>query len=158
TAMHFQIEAARRGDDSTFIHPSGGGSEEGTICQGCCIWHQAQVGEGGRIGWDCILCKGVLFEFYVVLGNYVKIWDGCFLYHGATLEDGVFFGPGVILTNDKLPRAINPDGSLKSGADWEVGKILVKRGASLGAGAVVLPEVVIGAFAMVGSGTVVTKD
>src|SRR5262249_6323356 len=82
----------------------------------------------------------------------------CFLYHGATLEDGVFFGPGVILTNDKLPRAINPDGSLKSGADWEVRKILVKRGASLGAGAVVLPEVVIGAFAMVGSGTVVPTE
>jgi len=157
-AMHFQIEAARRVDDSTIIHPTAEVSEEATIGQGCRIWHQAQVRERARIGRNCILGKGVYVDFDVVIGDHAKIENGCFLYHGATLEDGVFFGPGVILTNDKLPRAINPDGSLKTGADWEVGKILVKRGASLGAGAVVLPEVVIGAFAMVGSGTVVTKD
>src|SRR5262245_42912211 len=158
TAKHFQIERARRVDDSIIIHPTAEVSEEATIGQGCRIWHQAQVRERARIGRDCIIGKGVYVDFDVVIGDHVKIENGCFLYHGATLEDGVFFGPGVILTNDKLPRAINPDGSLKNGADWEVGKILVKRGASLGAGAVVLPDVVIGAFAMVGSGAVVTGD
>jgi UDP-2-acetamido-3-amino-2,3-dideoxy-glucuronate N-acetyltransferase len=158
TAMHFQIETARRVNDSTIIHPTAEVSEEATIGQGCRIWHQAQVRERARIGRNCTLGKGVYVDFDVVIGDHVKIENGCFLYHGARLEDGVFFGPGVILTNDKLPRAINPDGSLKNGADWEVGKILVKRGASLGAGAVVLPDLVIGAFAMVGSGTVVTKD
>jgi acetyltransferase-like isoleucine patch superfamily enzyme len=97
-------------------------------------------------------------DFDVVIGDNVKIQNYCCVYHGTTLEDGVFLGPGAILTNDKLPRAINPDGSLKSDDDWEVGKVLVKRGASLGAGAVVLPNVTIGAFAMVGAGAVVTQD
>jgi len=81
-----------------------------------------------------------------------------FVYHGVTVEDGVFLGPGVILTNDKLPRAINPDGSLKSDDDWEVSLTLVKRGAALGAGSVILPGVTIGAFALVGAGAVVTRD
>ncbi|HJY80625.1 MAG TPA: acyltransferase [Candidatus Binatia bacterium] len=156
--MRAQIEVARRADDSTMIHPSAEVSAEATVGKGSRVWHQAQVRERARIGRNCILGKGVYVDFDVVIGDNVKLQNGCFLYRGATLEDGVFFGPGVILTNDKLPRAINPDGSLKSEADWEVGKILVKRGASLGAGVVVLPEVVIGAFAMAGSGAVVTKD
>jgi acetyltransferase-like isoleucine patch superfamily enzyme len=80
------------------------------------------------------------------------------LYHGCFVEDGVFLGPGVILTNDKLPRAINPDGSLKLDNDWIVGEIVIRRGASLGARSVVLPDVEIGEFAMVGAGAVVTKD
>src|SRR5262249_35230231 len=140
--MHFQIEAARRVDNSNFLHPSAEGSEEATVCPGCRILLHGPVPERARIGRNCMLCQRRYIDVDVVIGHHVKIENGCFLYHGATVEDGVFFGPGVILTNDKLPRAINPDGSLKSGADWEVGKILVKRGASLGAGAVVLPEVV----------------
>ena len=65
---------------------------------------------------------------------------------------------GALLTNDKMPRAINPDGTLKSADDWDVGEILVRRGASLGAGCIVLPGVVIGEFAMVAAGAVVTHD
>jgi len=76
----------------------------------------------------------------------------------VTLEDGVFIGPHACLINDKMPRAITPAGDLKRDADWEVGKILVKYGASVGAGAVVLPQVTIGRFALVGAGAVVTKD
>ena len=64
----------------------------------------------------------------------------------------------MVLTNDKLPRAINPDGTLKDEEDWELGSILVKRGASLGANVVVLPDVTIGRFAMVGAGAVVTTN
>jgi len=141
-----------------FIHPTAEVSPQAAISEGTRIWHQAQVREGARIGQNCILGKGVYVDFDVVIGDNVKIENGCFVYHGATLEDGVFLGPGVILTNDRLPRAINPDGSLKTNADWEVGRVLIKRGASLGAGVVVLPDVTIGAFAMVGAGSVVTKD
>jgi len=144
--------------DQPFIHPTAEVSPQATIGEGTRIWHQAQVREGARIGQNCILGKGVYVDFDVVIGDNVKIENGCFVYHGATLEDGVFLGPGVILTNDRLPRAINPDGSLKTNADWEVGRVLIKRGASLGAGVVVLPDVTIGAFAMVGAGSVVTKD
>ena len=66
-------------------------------------------------------------------------------------------GPGVMLLNDQLPRAITPDGSLKSDADWVVAKGRICRGASIGGGAVVLPGVVVGEFAMIGAGAVVTK-
>jgi UDP-2-acetamido-3-amino-2,3-dideoxy-glucuronate N-acetyltransferase len=94
----------------------------------------------------------------VQIGQNCKIQNGCCVYHGARLEDGVFLGPGVILTNDKLPRAINPDGSLKDADDWTVGETLICRGASLGAGAIVLPGLIVGSFAMVGAGAVVTRD
>lgn len=140
------------------IDPTAEVSAKAVIGESTRVWHQAQVREGAWIGRDCIVGKGVYVDFDVVIGDNVKIQNGCFVYHGVTLQDGVFLGPGVILTNDKRPRAINSDGSLKTDADWDEGKILVKRGASLGAGSVVLPDVVIGAFAMVGAGAVVTKD
>ena len=70
----------------------------------------------------------------------------------------MFLGPGVIITNDKLPRAINPDGTLKVDADWEVGPVTIRQGAAVGARAVVLPNVTIGRWAMVGAGAVVTRD
>ena len=110
------------------------------------------------MGVNCIVGKGTYIDFDVSIGDNVKIQNGVYVYHGVTVEDGVFLGPGVILTNDKLPRAINPDGSLKGDADWEVSPILIRRGASIGAGAVVLPGVTVGEFALVGAGAVVTCD
>lgn len=141
-----------------FVHPTADVSPQATVGPGTRIWHQAQVREGARIGANCIVGKGVYIDFDVRIGSNVKIQNGVGVYHGVALEDGVFLGPGVILTNDKLPRAINPDGSLKADADWEVSPILIRRGASIGAGAVVLPGVTVGEFAMVGAGTVVTHD
>jgi UDP-2-acetamido-3-amino-2,3-dideoxy-glucuronate N-acetyltransferase len=76
----------------------------------------------------------------------------------VVLDDGVFVGPHVCFTNDKLPRAINSDGSLKTDADWDVGPIRVHHGAALGAGSVVLPGVTIGRWALVGAGSVVIGD
>jgi acetyltransferase-like isoleucine patch superfamily enzyme len=76
----------------------------------------------------------------------------------VTVEDGVFLGPHVCFTNDKIPRAVNPDGSLKKGDDWEVSPILVKEGAAIGANSTILPGVTVGRWALVGSGSVVTKD
>jgi acetyltransferase-like isoleucine patch superfamily enzyme len=143
---------------NVFIHATADVSMQAVIGEGTKIWHQAQVREGAHIGRNCIIGKGVYIDFNVIIGNNVKIQNGSYVYHGVTLEDGVFLGPGVILTNDRLPRAINPNGSLKTDADWIEGKILVKRGASLGAATVVLPDVNIGVFAMVGAGAVVTKD
>jgi acetyltransferase-like isoleucine patch superfamily enzyme len=141
-----------------FIHPTADVSPQATIGSGVKIWHQAQVREGARIGANCIIGKGVYIDFDVSIGANSKLQNGVYIYHGATVEDGVFLGPGVILTNDRLPRAINPDGSLKADADWVVSPILVQRGASIGAGAVVLPGVTIGKFAMIGAGAVVTRD
>src|SRR5581483_7879737 len=80
------------------------------------------------------------------------------LYEGLRLEDGVFVGPQVCFTNDHWPRAINPDGTLKSAEDWELGRTLVRRGASVGARAVIVTGITIGSFAMIGAGSVVTRD
>jgi acetyltransferase-like isoleucine patch superfamily enzyme len=141
-----------------YVHPSAEVSPKALIGGNTRIWHQAQVREGARIGENCILSKGVYLDRDVTVGSNVKIQNGASIYHGATIEDGVFLGPGVILTNDKLPRAINPDGSLKSDADWEVSPTRIRRGASIGAGAVILPGVTIGEFALVGAGALVTND
>lgn len=143
---------------SVMIHPTAEVSPSAQIGQGTKIWHHAQVRERGRIGTNCIIGKGVYIDFDVVVGNNVKIQNGALIYHGVAIEDGVFIGPQACLTNDKFPRAITPEGQLKGGADWEVGHIVVRYGASIGAGAIILPNIVIGEFAMVGAGAVVTRD
>jgi UDP-2-acetamido-3-amino-2,3-dideoxy-glucuronate N-acetyltransferase len=140
------------------IHPTAEVSPHAQIGPGTRIWHQAQVRERARIGANCIVGKGAYIDFDVRIGDNVKIQNGVFVYHGVTLEDGVFVGPRVCFTNDMFPRAITPDGAPKTDADWEVGTILVRYGASLGAGAIILPDVVIGRFALVGAGAVVTRD
>jgi UDP-2-acetamido-3-amino-2,3-dideoxy-glucuronate N-acetyltransferase len=122
------------------------------------VWHHVQVRRGARLGRNCIVGKGAFIDADVVVGDNVKIQNEVLLYHGAEIEDGVFLGPGVILTNDKVPRAINPDGSLKAADDWTVGRILIRRGASVGAGATIVTGVTVGRFAMVAAGAVVTRD
>jgi len=144
--------------NSFLIHATAQVSDKATIGPGTQIWNHTQVREDVHIGDTCILGKDVYVDFGVEIGDNVKIQNGAYIYHGATIESGVFIGPGVIFTNDKKPRAINPDGSLKGNDDWEVGKIKVCHGASLGAGSIILPNVTIGRFALVGAGAVVTHD
>jgi acetyltransferase-like isoleucine patch superfamily enzyme len=110
------------------------------------------------IGQNCIIGKDVYVDFDVKIGNNVKIQNSALVYHGATVEDGVFIGPQACLTNDRNPRAITKDGRLKGNDDWVVGPIVVKYGASLGAGSLVLPNVTVGRFALVGAGAVVSRD
>ena len=140
------------------IHPTAQVSERATIGARTSIWNNCQVRENATIGSGSILGKDVYVDFDVQIGDNVKIQNGAFIYHGTTIESGVFVGPGVIFTNDKKPRAINPDGSLKGTSDWQVSPIHVCYGASIGAGTIVLPNVKIGRFAMVGAGSVVTRD
>lgn len=143
---------------NVLIHPTAQVSDGANIGPGTRIWNQCQVRENAQIGCNCILGKDVYVDFGVQIGDNVKIQNGAFVYHGTTIESGVFIGPGAIFTNDKVPRAINPDGSLKSDSDWEVGETRVSYGASIGAGAVILPSVRIGVYAMVGAGAIVTRD
>lgn len=140
------------------VHPSADVSDSAELGAGTRVWHQVQVRERAVIGRECILGKSSYVDAGVRIGNRCKLQNGVFVYHGFDLEDGVFLGPGVMLLNDKHPRAINPDGSLKSDSDWTVSKGLIKTGASLGGGVIALPGVTIGRFAMVGSGAVVTRD
>ena len=92
------------------------------------------------------------------IGSNVKIQNHVSVFEGVTLEDGVFVGPHACFTNDLLPRAITPDGKLKSADDWEITPTLVKYGASIGAGSVILCGLTIGEFALIGAGSVVTRD
>lgn len=140
------------------IHPTADVSDSAEIGQGSRIWHQAQVREEAAIGQECILGKGVFVDAGVRVGDRCKLQNGVSVFHGFDLEDGVFVGPGAMLLNDKNPRAINPDGTLKRDSDWTVSSGLVAYGAAVGGGAVVLPGVRIGRFALVGSGSVVTRD
>jgi acetyltransferase-like isoleucine patch superfamily enzyme len=140
------------------IHPTGEVSPEAHIGSGTRIWHHAQVREGAVIGRNCIIGKDVYIDYDVVIGDNVKIQNGALVYHGVTVEDGVFIGPQACLTNDRVPRSITPHGCLKTGEDWTVGSILIRYGASIGAGAIVLPDVAIGRWAMVGAGAVVTQS
>lgn len=140
------------------IHPTANVSKDAAIGDGTYIWNQAQIRENVSIGSNCIIGKDVYVDFSVEIGDNVKIQNGCLIYHGITIESGVFIGPGVIFTNDKLPRAINPDGSLKGNDDWIVGVTRVCYGASIGAGSVILPNVTIGSFALVAAGAVVTRN
>jgi UDP-2-acetamido-3-amino-2,3-dideoxy-glucuronate N-acetyltransferase len=140
------------------IHETAEVSDNAQVGEGTRVWHQAQIRENARVGANCIIGKGVYIDFDVVIGNNVKIQNGASIYHGVTIEDGVFIGPHACLTNDKYPRAITPAGHLKKNQDWQVGRITVKYGASVGARAVVLPDLVVGRFAMIGAGAVVTRD
>lgn len=140
------------------IHPTAEVSPDAQIGPGTRLWHYVQVREGVVIGANCILGKGVYVDTGVQIGSNVKVQNGALLYHGLTVEDGVFIGPLACFTNDRRPRAITPEGTLKTDADWEVGRIRVCYGASIGAGAVILPEVTIGAFALVAAGAVVTHS
>ena len=92
------------------------------------------------------------------IGKRCKISSHTFICEGVSIEDNVFIGHGVTFINDTYPRAANPDGALQTEADWKVETTLVKRGASIGSGSTILAKVTIGENAIVGAGSVVTKD
>jgi UDP-2-acetamido-3-amino-2,3-dideoxy-glucuronate N-acetyltransferase len=140
------------------IHPSADVSSEARIGPGTRVWNGAQVREGASIGCDCIIGKDVYIDKGVVIGDKVKLQNGATLYRGVTVEDGVFIGPRVMFTNDRYPRAVTPDGGLQTDDDWQAQPTLVRYGASIGAGSIVVPGVTIGCWAMVGAGSLVTRD
>lgn len=114
------------------------------------IWQYSVVLAGAKIGENCNICAHTLVEGNVTIANNVTVKSGVFLWDGITLEDDVFIGPNATFTNDKMPRSkCYPDAFLRT---------LVKRGASVGANATILPGITIGEFSMVGAGAVVTKD
>ncbi len=140
------------------IHGSAHVSDHAVVGEGSHVWHEAQVREGAVIGRECTLGKGSYVDAGVQIGDRCKLQNSAFVFRGFELEDGVFLGPGVMLLNDKEPRAVNPDGSLKTDGDWHVAHGVVCEGASIGGGAVILPGVRVGRYALVGAGSVVTKD
>lgn len=128
------------------------------VGDGSVVWHLAQVREGAKVGSECIVGRGAYIGPGVVVGDRCKIQNHALVYEPAVLEEGAFVGPAVVLTNDHLPRAVNPDGTLKTPEDWSAVGVTVRRGASVGARAVCVAPVTIGRWAMVAAGAVVTKD
>lgn len=113
---------------------------------------------GCTIGQNSKIASFVEIRANVTIGKNCKIEPFVFIPEGVVIEDNVFVGPGVMFTNDKYPRATRPDGTLKQKSDWKLTPTLVGKGASIGAGAVILPGVTIGKGAMIGAGAVVTRD
>ncbi len=110
------------------------------------------IGDGSKIGAFVEIQKNVS------IGKNCKISSHTFICEGVEIEDNVFVGHGVMFTNDKYPRATNADGSAQTEADWEVIPTFVKKGASIGSGAVIIAGITIGENSIVGAGAVVTKD
>jgi acetyltransferase-like isoleucine patch superfamily enzyme len=133
-------------------------AESATIGDGSSVWHLAQVREDATLGEGCVIGRGAYIGTGVSLGDHCKVQNYALVYEPAKLADGVFVGPAAVLTNDTYPRAINPDGSLKSASDWEAVGVTIERGAAIGARAVCVAPVTIGAWATVAAGAVVTKD
>lgn len=114
------------------------------------VWQFSVIFENAKIGENCNICAHTLIENDVVIGNNVTIKSGVFLWDGTRVEDDVFIGPNATFTNDLMPRSkIYPD---------VFNGITLKKGASIGANATILPGITIGCKAMVGAGAVVTKD
>lgn len=122
------------------------------------VWNFSQIRENVVIGENCVIGRNVYIGPGVVIGNNCKIQNNALIYEPANLEDGVFVGPAVVLTNDKNPRAVNPDGSLKRSSDWNMVGVTLKRGSAIGANSVCIAPVVVGEWALVGAGSVVTRD
>ena len=140
------------------IEPSADVASSAIVAPSARVWHLAQVREGARVGDETIIGRGAYIGEGVVVGARCKIQNYALVYEPASLADGVFVGPAAVLTNDRCPRAINADGTLKSATDWERVGVTVERGASIGARAVCVAPVRIGQWASVGAGAVVTRD
>jgi acetyltransferase-like isoleucine patch superfamily enzyme len=129
-----------------------------TIGPGSTVWELAKIRERAQLGSGCVIGRGVYVGTGVRLGDNVKVQNYALVYEPAEVEDGVFIGPAVVLTNDTYPRAVNPDGTLKTASDWDAVGVTIRTGASIGARSVCVAPVTIGRWALVAAGSTVVKD
>lgn len=141
-----------------FIHESALVEAGAEIGEDTKVWHDAHIRVRAKIGERCVIGKGVFIDFDVVIGDDCKMQNYVCVYHGLTLGRGVFVGPHVVFTNDMRPRATSPDFAPLRDGDWTVGATEIGDGAAIGANSTILPNVRIGEWAMVGAGSVVTRD
>lgn len=135
---------------NVYIHPTAVVNKTAKIGEGTKIWHFVHVREKAEIGVGCVLGHSVYIDREVKIGNHVKLENRANVYQGVKIGDDVFVGPHVTFTNDPYPRSFS--------TDWKIVPTRVKKGASIGAGSVVLSGVTINEYAMIGAGSVVTKD
>lgn len=131
--------------ENALVHPNA------AIGEGTRIWAFANVLEGAAIGSHCNICDGCFLEKGAVVGNHVTLKNHVAVWDGVTLQDDVFVGASVIFINDRYPRSNRKDA-------WTLEKTVVEKGATVGAGSTILCGLTIGRYAVVGAGSVVTKD
>ena len=140
-------------DKSVYVHPMGLCEAE-QVGDGTRIWAFAHVMKGAVVGSDCNIGEGAFVEGGAVLGDRVTVKNGVYIWDGVTVEEEVFLGPACVLTNRNRPRS--QQGNQGPKAPWD--PILIRQGASIGAGAILVCPVEIGRYALVGAGAVVTRD
>ncbi len=133
----------------SYIHPKAGVATD-SIGEGTKIWQFVVILKGAEIGKNCNICANVLIEGDVVISDNVTVKSGVQLWDGTRIENNVFIGPNATFTNDLFPRSKEYPETFSG--------ITIKRHASIGANATILPGVTIGEYSMVGAGAVVTKD
>ncbi len=131
--------------DQALVHP------KAQIGQETRIWAFVNILEGAIIGEHCNICDGCFIEGGSVVGNHVTVKNGVEIFSGVTIEDDVFIGAHTAFVNDRYPRSHRQDA-------WVLEKTLVKKGATIGANATILCGVTIGEYAIIGAGSVVTKN
>jgi acetyltransferase-like isoleucine patch superfamily enzyme len=136
--------------DNIYIHPTANVSPEAKVGDGTKIWINSQIREKSEIGSNCIISKDTYIDTEVKIGNNCKIQNSVSVYNGVTIEDDVFVGPNACFTNDKVPRAFDPE--------WKITPTFVKKGVSIGANSTIVCGVTLGEYCMVAAGSVVTKD
>jgi UDP-2-acetamido-3-amino-2,3-dideoxy-glucuronate N-acetyltransferase len=144
--------------DDSVVNDTADVDKRATLGPGTRVWHLAQIREHARLGSGCIVGRGAYVGPGVIIGNNVKLQNYALVYEPARLEDNVFIGPAAVLTNDLYPRSVDVMGKLKRPEDWNASGVVVGEGASLGARVVVVVGRVIGRWALVAAGAVVTRD
>lgn len=144
------MQTISRSIDAPFVHDTAVVEPGAQVGAGTKIWHHGHVRAGAVIGESCTLGKNVFVDAGAVVGDRCKIQNNVSVYRGVRLDDEVFVGPSAVFTNDRFPRAV--------GDDWEVVDTRVCQGASIGANATIVCGVGIGPWAVVGAGSVVTRD
>lgn len=134
-----------------FVHPSSIVDDGCIIGNGSRIWHFSHIMPGAVVGQNCILGQNVFVAAGVVIGDRVKVQNNVSIYEGVIIEDDVFLGPSCVFTN-----VINPRSFVERKSEYK--KTLIKKGASIGANATIICGNQVGAYALIGAGSVVTKD
>lgn len=162
-ASWYEVDLApmtsRGAADAPRIHPTALIESGVDIGARTAVWDHVHVRAPAQIGHDCILGEKTYVAYGVTIGSFVKINAQVYLCNGVRIEDGVMVAAGVIFTNDRYPRAFGRDGSLATSEPTnDTLATVVRRGSTIGAGALIGPGLEIGAFAMVGMGAVVVRD
>lgn len=140
------------------IHPDASVDDGATVHESVVAWAGTHVREGARVGARTSLGQSVYVGPGAIIGDDCKIQNGAMIYEPANIGNGVFIGPRVVLTNDRHPRAIRPDGVGKTSSDWTPVGVTIEYGAAVGAGAVCVAPILIREWATVAAGAVVVTD